>query len=224
LQGDGEVFALIEAYAQDPYAMYAIARRLQAEGRTGMSGRAGQRLLRVLNLNPNEGLPKALLSLSYPPAFGAIVQRHAQQAGISPLLMLAFVRQESFFDPRAESPVGALGLTQVLPSTGEALAARLGVSGYDTSKLLHAELNLAFGSSYMATQLRDFGNEIFVAFAAYNAGPGAASRWRSGAGEDADVFLEAIEFRESRLYVQLVAENYAIYRYLYGGEDKPTLP
>jgi soluble lytic murein transglycosylase len=223
-QGDGEAGALIEALAQDPVAIYTLARRLQAEGRIGMSAFAGQRLLRVLNLNPNAGLPKALLSLSYPPAFGAMAQRHAQAAGISPLLLLAFVRQESFFDPRAISPVGALGLTQMLPSTGEALATRLGVRGYDESKLFHADLNLAFGASYMASQLRDFGNEIFVALTAYNAGPNAAQRWRSASGEDADVFLEAIEFRESRLYVQLVAENYAIYRYLYAGEAKPTLP
>jgi soluble lytic murein transglycosylase len=76
----------------------------------------------------------------------------------------------------------------------------------------------------MADQLRTFGGEFFVAFAAYNAGPTAATRWRRAAGTDADVFLEAIEFEESRLYVEIVSENYAIYRYLYGGEPIPRLP
>ena len=222
--GDEEAFDLIDAHDQDPIATYTLARRLAEAGRVGMSGRAGQRLLRLLNANPNEGLPKALLSLSYPPAFGTLAAKHAQEAGISPLLLLAFVRLESFFDPQAESAAGALGLAQVLPSTGQTIAASLGLNGYERGDLLQADLNLRFGASYIARQLSEFGNEIFVALAAYNAGPNGARRWRSAAGDDADAFLEAVEFRETRLYVQLVAENYAIYRYLYGGEAKPTLP
>jgi soluble lytic murein transglycosylase len=77
----------------------------------------------------------------------------------------------------------------------------------------------------MKEQLGSFGGEIFVAFAAYNAGPNAARRWRGAEGaKDADVFLETVEYRETRLYVEFVAENYAIYRYLYGGEAEPNLP
>jgi len=224
-QGDAESFALIESYAGDAIAMYSLSRTLQREGRVGMSARAGQRLLRVLNTNPNAGLPKALLSLSYPPAFGALAQRHAKDEKISPLLLLAFVRQESFFDPRAVSGAGALGLTQVLPATGKSLAGRLGVNAFEEELLLQADANLRFGARYMAEQLRSFDGEIFVAFAAYNAGPNAAERWRrADDADDADVFLETIEYDETRLYVQLVAENYAIYRYLYAGEDEPNLP
>jgi peptidoglycan lytic transglycosylase len=189
-----------------------------------MAGRAGQRLLRVLDTNPNAGLPRELLSLSYPPAFGSNAQKYAQNERISPLLLLAFVRQESFFDPRAESPAGALGLTQVLPSTGKTVAEKLGAGAITDEQLLHADINLRLGANYMAEQLRSSGNEIFTAFAGYNAGPNAAKRWRSASGSDADAFLETVEYKESRLYVQLVAENYAIYRYLYGGESVPNLP
>ncbi|MGE0688753.1 MAG: transglycosylase SLT domain-containing protein [Dehalococcoidia bacterium] len=224
-QGDGEVFDLMESYASDPVAMYTMSRRLQSLGRTGMAGRAGQRLLRTLSTNPNQGLPKPILSLAYPPAFGNVATKYSNDEKISPLLLLAFVRQESFFDPRAESPVGALGLTQLLPNTGSSVASKLGVSGFDASQLLHADLNLKIGANYMATQLKDFDNEIFVALAAYNAGPSAAQRWRDADGtSDADVYLETVEFAETRLYIEIVAENYAIYRYLYGGEARPTLP
>ena len=223
-EGDDEAFGLIEAYAGNAVAMYTLARDLEALGRAGLSARAGQRLLRVLNANPRDGLPRALLSLSYPAAFSASVQRHSASAGISPLLLLAFVRQESFFDPRAESGAGALGLSQVLPTTGRTIAATLGVGDYDADKLLSADFNLRFGASYMASQLAEFDEELFVALAAYNAGPAAARRWRAAAGTDADLFLETVEFTETRLYVQFVAENYAIYRYLYGGETAPTLP
>jgi soluble lytic murein transglycosylase len=222
--GDAEIFNLIEAYAGDAVAMYTMSRRLDQLGRISMSARAGQRLLRVLNTNPNAGLPKALLSLSYPAAFGPLVQKHADEHRVSPLLMLAFIRQESFFDPRAVSPAHALGLTQVIPPTGEAIARALNVTDYESDQLLHADLNLKFGAKYMADQLQRFQNELYVAFAAYNAGPNAASRWRDASGNDADLFIETVEFHETRLYVEIVAENYAIYRYLYGGQPEPNLP
>jgi peptidoglycan lytic transglycosylase len=222
--GDAEIFGLIEAYAGDPIAMYTLSRRLAELGRTSMSARAGQRLLRVLDTNPNQGLPKPLMSLSYPAAFGPLVAKRAEEQGVSPLLMLAFVRQESFFDPRAVSPADARGLTQVIPSTAETIASTLGVQDYSVDQLLHADLNLQFGAKYMADQLEKFNKELFVAFAAYNAGPSAASRWRDTSGNDADLFLQTIEFHETQLYVEIVAENYAIYRYLYGGQPEPNLP
>lgn len=222
--GDAEIFGLIEAYAGDAIAMYTMSRRLEELGRISMSGRAGQRLLRVLNANPNEGLPKPLLSLSYPAAFAPLVGQAASEHGVSPLLMLAFIRQESFFDPRAVSPADARGLTQVIPPTAETIASTLGVSGFSLEQLQHADLNLRFGAKYMADQLEEFNNELFVAFAAYNAGPTAAFRWRDISGDDADLFLQTIEFHETQLYVEIVAENYAIYRYLYGGQVEPNLP
>ena len=74
-------------------------------------------------------------------------------------------------------------------------------------QLLHADLNLRFGAKYMADQLEEFNNELFVAFAAYNAGPTAATRWRATSGDDADLFLQTVEFQETQLYVEIVAEN-----------------
>jgi soluble lytic murein transglycosylase len=222
--GDAEVLGLIEAYAGDAIAMYTMSRRLDELGRISMSARAGQRLLRVLDTNPNQGLPKPLLALSYPSAFATQVSQAAGENGVSPLLMLAFIRQESFFDPRAISPADARGLTQVIPPTAETIASTLGVSGFEPEQLLHAGLNLRFGARYMADQLTKFNNELFVAFAAYNAGPTAAVSWRDASGDDGDLFLETIEFHETQLYVEIVAENYAIYRYLYGGQPEPNLP
>ena len=90
--------------------------------------------------------------------------------------------------------------------------------------LTEADLNLKIGAAYMAQQLKDFDNSIFAAFAAYNAGPNAASSWYKAAKNDGDEFLEQVEFSETRLYIRNVSENYAIYRYLYGGEDAPSLP
>jgi soluble lytic murein transglycosylase len=224
-QASAEAFDLMDARQADPVVMYGMARALQAQGRVGLSARAGQRLLRVLQTNPNAGLPKALLSLSYPPAFAALVQKRAQDAGISPLLMLAFIRQESFFDPRAQAPDGGLGLTQVQPETGQSIAKKLNFADYEDDDLLMADNSLRFGASYMADQLKSFDNEVLVAFGAYNAGPEAAKRWRKATGgDDPDIYLESVEFAITRLYVQNVGENYAIYRYLYANEPVPDWP
>jgi soluble lytic murein transglycosylase len=223
-QGDSEVYGLIEAYAADSAAMYTLSRQLAGMGRISMSARAGQRLLRTLNANPNQGLPKALLSLSYPPAYGATLQPAAAAQGISPLLLLAVMRQESFFDPRAQSGAGAIGLTQLLPESGRNYAAKAGVQRYDEDMLFEAETNLRIGAAYLAERLADFNGSVFAALAAYNAGPNAARRWLVSAPTDADLFLETIEFEETRLYVEIVSENYAIYRYLYGRSAVPDLP
>jgi peptidoglycan lytic transglycosylase len=222
--GDLEVYAIIDAFAQDSVAMYTLSRTLQDMGRQSMSGRAGQRLLRTLNTNPGDGLPKPLLSLSYPAAFGPMIEQFADDEDVSPLLLLAFIRQESFFDPRAVSPAGALGLTQVLTDTAASLSRAMNLPEPAPEDLLHAELNLKLGARYMADQLNRFDDEVFVALAAYNAGPNAAERWREASGDDADLYVETIEFGETRLYIEIVAENYAIYRYLYAGEPEPNLP
>jgi soluble lytic murein transglycosylase len=221
---EAEVLSLIESYSRDAMELYTLSRRLAAEGRYSASASAAGRLLAALNTEVNVGVPKPILSLAYPAAFGVIVKRYAEEEHISPLLMLAFIRQESSFDPRAVSPAGAMGLTQVLPDTGEQLAGTLGVQGFESEDLLQADLNLRFGARFMAEQLSQFGGEISVALAGYNGGPNAAKRWRDSSGPDADVFFEAIEFNESRAYVEIVSENYAIYRYLYGGQPEPNLP
>jgi soluble lytic murein transglycosylase len=162
--------------------------------------------------------------LSYPAAFGPLVKKYADAEGISPLLLLAFIRQESFFDPRAVSPAAALGLTQVLPSTAQALSKSMSLPEPSNEDLLHADLNLRLGARYMSDQLKRFGQEVFVALAAYNAGPSAAERWRTASGDDADLYVETVEYAETRLYIEIVAENYAIYRYLYADEPEPNLP
>ncbi len=225
-QASAEAFDVIDSspYVRDPIAMYTMARTLNEMGQFSLAARAGQRLLRILNTNPNEGLPKALLSLSYPAPFAASVQKYANGEKISPLLMLAFIRQESFFDPSAQSGAPAYGLTQLLSSTATTVAQKLGAGSVTTDQLYQADLNLRLGANYMAGLLKDFDSQIFVAFAGYNAGSGAAKRWLSESGNDADQFLEQVEFSETRLYVGDRRRELRHYRYIYAGEPVPDLP
>ena len=143
---------------------------------------------------------------------------------MSPLLMLALIRQESYFDASAVSFAGALGLMQVIPATGRDIAVGLGVKDFKDSDLLKPEVSTRFGAHYLAGQLEGFGGNIGAALAAYNGGPGNAARWTETAGSDVDLLVETIDFEETRLYLELVLANYAYYRYAYGVTDALSLP
>ena len=134
------------------------------------------------------------------------------------------MRQESFYDPRAVSPADASGLTQVIPTTAEDIAADLNEKDFQNSDLFRPRVSLRFGAYYLGAQIEQLEGDIPAALSAYNGGPGNASRWQEAGGGDPDVFLETIEFSETRAYVELVLEHYATYLYAYGVTTEPSLP
>ena len=147
-----------------------------------------------------------------------------RENGVSPLALLALIRQESLYDPQAISVAGALGLTQVIPTTAAEIAEKLGRSDFTPPDLLEPSLNIEFGAFYLGDQLRLFDGDLHLALAAYNGGPGNALRWRDDpATTDPDFLTETIDLEETRSYLELVLANYAVYRFLYGGASHPTL-
>lgn len=101
-----------------------------------------------------------------PPAFTPALMRAAALAGISPALLEAVVWQESRWRPGAVSPKGALGLGQLMPDTAHSL----GIDPRDP------EANLLGAARYLRAQLDGFDNNLELALAAYNAGPGRVAR------------------------------------------------
>jgi soluble lytic murein transglycosylase len=127
-------------------------------------------------------------------------------------LVYAFVRQESSFNPRAKSPVGAAGLMQLMPATAASLAG--GRQARD--KLSEPEVNLGLGQKYINKLLTEDpvnGNLLMLA-AAYNAGPGNLAKWLQSIkhGDDPLLFIESIPSRETRAFVERVMTNYWIYK------------
>jgi soluble lytic murein transglycosylase len=152
-----------------------------------------------------------LWKLAYPRAYWEQIQAAAPE-GLDPYLVLAVMREESRFDPRAVSSAGAVGLMQVLPGTARGLAGGTRVA---PEHLMDAATNIRYGITYLRRSLRTFGNDVPLALAAYNAGPAAARRFARRRGGDADLFIETIPYAETRAYVQRVLESYSIYRWLY---------
>ena len=92
-------------------------------------------------------------------------------AGLEPELGFRLVRVESVFDTKAESPVGALGLTQLMPST-----ARLFEPGVTREQLLTADVNLRIGFKYLRALIREYKGDLKLALLVYNRGPVAVGR------------------------------------------------
>lgn len=151
-----------------------------------------------------------LWKLAYPLAHFTVVHRWATAHGVDPLLVLAVMREESRFRSDAVSYAGAVGLMQLLPSTARGVDPEA-----EASKLTHPDTNVRLGTAYLAGRLREFHGDVVMALVAYNAGPGAARRFRQLPAADTDEFVERVPYGETRDYVKRVLESYGIYRWLY---------
>lgn len=157
--------------------------------------------------------------LAYPDAHARVVAAAAEEFAISPLIILAVMRQESNFDERARSSASAHGLMQIIPPTAGRIAAALGMSDYDDALLRVPRVSVRFGAWYLSELLRKFGGNPVLALATYNAGPQAVEGWVvANARRQLDEFVEDIPFKETRHYVKRVVGNLAVYAWLYGGK------
>jgi soluble lytic murein transglycosylase len=142
----------------------------------------------------------------------------AKKFNLNALLVASLIRQESRFEPEIVSSSGALGLMQVMPSTGKWIADQLGISQYQLTKPAD---NLYLGSWYLDYTHRTYNNNSLLAVASYNAGPGNVAKWvKNYSLQDPDVFVEQIPFSETRGYVKAVFGNYWNYWQLYTVEGE----
>lgn len=103
-----------------------------------------------------------------PEEYEQYFQQAAQETGVDIRVLKAIAKAESDFRPNLRSSAGAVGIMQVKPST----AAEVGIKNpYDVGQ------NILSGARYYAKMLRDFGGNIDLALAAYNAGPNAVKKY-----------------------------------------------
>lgn len=213
-----ELEGLREANADNPLATFQLALYFRDLGLYRSSILAAERLMALAGVTVFDA-PSLIGRLSYPVYFQELILPLAEKYGYDPLLQFALVRQESLYESFVASHAGAQGLSQVMPGTGDDIARQLSWPDYDNADLYRPYVGLEFGAYYLSQQLRAFDGNVYAALSAYNGGPGSAARWVAGAGTDPDLFLETVDFRETRLYIQRIYTGYAVYQYLYGVPD-----
>lgn len=153
------------------------------------------------------------VNLRFPLFYQAQILQSAETQSLDPAVVFGLIRQESAFNQDAESPVGAKGLMQIMPSTGSQIAKELNTPLGSASNLYNPETNIQFGSYYYKKLLQQFNGHFALAAAAYNAGPHRVDSWLpKNRIVPADVWIETIPFKETRKYVTSVLYYAMVYQ------------
>ena len=167
-----------------------------------------------------EQLPDDLLEVLFPVAYWDLIRKHARARGLDPFLIAALMAQESTFDPAIRSRANAIGLMQILPSTGRQYARKIGIRRFRTSMLTQPETNIRLGTTIFADLSKKFGGTHF-ALASYNAGETAVRQWiAERPGLDRDEFIDDIPYPETQNYVKKIVGTAEDYRRLYASRSR----
>ena len=158
-------------------------------------------------------LPNFLSCLLFPRPYEELITAYSREHEVDPSLVLALIREESFFRSDARSPANAYGLMQLLQGTARQVADGSGLK-VKARDLYDPEINVRLGLEYLKTLLERYDGRLYLALAAYNAGPHRVDQWlRDFPLADEEEFIEMIPFSETRNYVKNILRNYFFYRY-----------
>lgn len=218
----GEFEVLRQYAATDPIKTFRLIDIFLQLGAYRSAIMSARQVLDLADLNDATSLsaPVYFNHIRFGTFFGDLVIPLAQEYGFHPLLLFSLIRQESLFEGFVRSSAGARGLMQIIPRTGEEIAANLGwPETYTHEDLYRPHVSLRLGVEYLNRQRQNFDGDLYAALAAYNGGPGNTFRWIQLAKNDPDLFMEVIPFAETRSYIRRIYENFMIYRFLYSRED-----
>lgn len=155
--------------------------------------------------------------LVYPLHYYEDVKIYADKYGNNSPLMQSIVREESYFNPKAESYVGAVGLMQLMPATASEIAKKKGIERYNLNE---PHDNILLGNAYYAFLKSMLSGMDISAVAAYNGGIGSVNSWKQNIYyNDTDEFVEQIPYPETKNYVKKVFRSYWNYIRVYSGNN-----
>jgi soluble lytic murein transglycosylase len=167
-------------------------------------------------------MPVEALKVIFPLDYWPLIRKYAAVYHLDPYLIAALINQESAFDARIKSSAGAIGLMQVLPSTGRQYARTLHIRHFSTASLTRPEINIQIGLAYFADVVGRAGG-IHLALAGYNAGERRVREWNEERpGLDRDEYIDAIPFPETQGYVKKIIGTTEDYRRLYASGAAPA--
>ncbi len=159
------------------------------------------------------------LTIRYPLPWQEHFESFSSAASISPTWAYGVARSESLFMRDVRSSAGAIGLMQLMPATGRAVAREIRLPYSGLATLTDPESNIRLGTSYLGQMAERFNGNPVLATAAYNAGPHRVDRWLPESGdEDARIWIENIPFNETRSYVKRVLSAQAIFHWRMTGK------
>ena len=159
-------------------------------------------------------LPESLLCWYFPSPYADLSEAVTDTMHLSAAIVQGIMREESYFDRWVVSGAGARGLIQLMPGTAYDVARWNGLPFLGEEQFFEPANSVLYGALYINRQWRSFGGEPALFLAAYNAGPGNASRWVDMHGwdpSDPELFIEQITYRETRIYVKKVLRSSWIY-------------
>lgn len=147
--------------------------------------------------------------LVYPIHYYDLIEKNARAWGNDPILILSIIREESYFNPMAHSPVGASGLMQLMPLTARDASKVSGINLSSSQMLFEPSINIQLGNVYYS-QLRKFLlDKDALAVLAYNGGIGSVSNWKDTLNYvDIDDLIEQIPYQETQNYLKKVFRSY----------------
>ena len=150
--------------------------------------------------------------MRFPLSYSDTIHENSLRHDLNPVILFGLIRRESAFNKDATSPVGAMGLMQLMPRTARQIARDLNERWRGKRSLYDPVKNLKYGSYYYQKLLSQFDGNYAIALAAYNAGPNRVKRWIPDESIPADIWIETIPFRETRDYVTSVLLYVMIYQ------------
>ncbi len=170
-------------------------------------------------------LENQAIHANFPLSYRQLIEEYAAANNLNPAFVSAIIRNESSFQPRAESVVGARGLMQLMPDTAEWIAGKLKISGYSFERMYDPESNIRFGCWYLQYLSGLFHGDPICVACAYHAGQGQVIAWLSDSRYSTDgstLDLSKMAEGPTKNYAGRILKAYGIYQELYFTENFPA--
>ena len=151
----------------------------------------------------------------FPNKYNEIITEKSRKYNIEKHIVASVINIESRYDKKAVSHVGAIGLMQILPSTAEEIALKLG-DDYEQIDLFDEETNIEYGCFYLRYLLDLFDGNIINALASYNWGLNNVKKWIKDGNVDESFTITNIPVKETKNYIKKFKSNSFVYNFIYG--------
>jgi soluble lytic murein transglycosylase len=189
-----------------------MKRRATRRRRLLLAGGAGFVAVVAIVLGVTGVFNHVLKELTLPLRHEDIIRQQAKEKGVDASLIAAVIYAESRFRDQT-SRAGARGLMQITPTTAKEIERLSGGTTFKLDDLSDPEINIRYGTFYLAELLRRFDGSEIAALAAYHAGPTAVEEWGGSS-----LTLDEIPIAETRGYVEEVLDKRVEYRREYAKE------